>query len=153
MLLERRQLQHETSPESAIVPQAAAICLTAQSHDAPRVVLVRSRRTGRWGLVKGGIEPGEVSPQAAAREAFEEAGVTGTVCSRLVGHFAYEKEGSSYHYQVAVHVILNDRLADHYPEQGMRERGSFALADAVDMVAHPQVSRMLADLLDQYLSS
>lgn len=150
MLPERLQLEHEPSPDSAIVSQAAAICLTAQSHDAPLVVLVRSRRTGQWGLPKGGIEPGEASPRAAAREAFEEAGVTGTICSRPIGHFAYEKEGNSNRYQVAVHVLLNDRLADYYPEQGMRERGSFALADAIGMLAQPQVGRMLSDLLDQY---
>jgi 8-oxo-dGTP pyrophosphatase MutT (NUDIX family) len=152
MLLERRQLEAETSLDGAIISQAAAICLTDQSHDAPHVVLVRSRRTGQWGLPKGGIEPGEASPRAAAREAFEEAGVTGIVCSRPIGHFTYYKDGSSNHYQVAVHVLLNDRLADHYPELGMRERGCFALADAVDMVSHPRVRRMLAELFHQHQS-
>jgi len=150
MLLEPRQLEHETSPYNEILPQAAAICLVAEPHDAPRVILVRSRRTGQWGLPKGGIEPGEVSHHAAEREAFEEAGVTGTVCSRPIGHFGYEKPGISNYYQVAVHVILNDRLADHYPEQGIRERGCFALADAIDMVVHPQVRRMLSELHDLY---
>ncbi|MEF3128475.1 NUDIX hydrolase [Rhizobium leguminosarum] len=134
------------------MPQAAAICLIAQSRGGPHIVLVRSRRTGQWGLPKGGIEPGEISPRTAEREAFEEAGVTGAVCLRPIGHFGYEKEGNCDHYQVAVHVLLNDRLADCYPESGIRERGLFPLADAIDMVLHPQVRRILAQLLDEYHS-
>ncbi|MDL2400275.1 NUDIX hydrolase [Rhizobium mayense] len=150
MLLEHRQLEPEPDVERPIVAQAAAICLTASAPDAPHVVLVRSRRTGRWGLPKGGIEPGEVSSWAAQREAFEEAGVTGIVCSRPIGHFAYEKEGSCTRYEVAVHVLLNDLLANHYPEQQMRERGYFPLAEAIDLITHPQVRRILAMLMDEY---
>ncbi|MGO6791405.1 NUDIX hydrolase [Rhizobium ruizarguesonis] len=150
MLPEHRQPEHQTFSDRQIVPQAAAICLIAQSHGAPHIVLVRSRRTGQWGLPKGGIGPGEISPRTAEREAFEEAGVTGPVCLRPIGYFGYEKEGNCNQYQVAVHVLLNDRLADCYPESGIRERGLFPLADAIDMVLHPEVRGMLAELLRKF---
>jgi len=152
MLLEHPQLELQTRATRQIVRQAAAICLIPRAHGAPHIVLVRSRRTGQWGLPKGGIEPGEISPRTAEREAFEEAGVIGAVCLRPIGHFVYEKEGNCDHYQVATHVLLNERLADCYPESGIRERGLFPLADAIDMVSHPQVRRILAQLLDEYHS-
>lgn len=47
-------------------------------------------------------------------------------------------------------MLLNDRIADHYPEQQIRERGYFPLADAIDLITHPQVRRVLAVLLDEY---
>ena len=42
---------------------------------ALRVLLVRDRRSGRWGLPGGRREDGESLPEAAARETLEEAGV------------------------------------------------------------------------------
>ncbi|GAA2255759.1 hypothetical protein GCM10010430_44490 [Kitasatospora cystarginea] len=42
---------------------------------AERVLLVKDRRTGRWGLPGGRREDGETLPEAAARETLEEAGV------------------------------------------------------------------------------
>ncbi|MFB7865446.1 NUDIX domain-containing protein [Streptomyces sp. NPDC056069] len=42
---------------------------------AQRVLLVRDRRSGKWGLPGGRREDGETLPEAAARKALEEAGV------------------------------------------------------------------------------
>lgn len=53
-----------------------------------RVVLVSSQSSGRWILPKGGWELDEEANEAAAREAFEEAGVLGhigTYVKSLVG--------------------------------------------------------------------
>ena len=54
-------------------------------------LLVTSRETGRWIIPKGwpiaGLEPAE----AAAREAYEEAGVRGVVGIRAIGEYAYKK--------------------------------------------------------------
>lgn len=44
-----------------------------------RVVLVSSQSSGRWILPKGGWELDEEANEAAAREAFEEAGVLGHI--------------------------------------------------------------------------
>jgi 8-oxo-dGTP pyrophosphatase MutT (NUDIX family) len=55
------------------------------------VLLVTSRDTRRWIIPKGWPQKGKAPHRAAAREAFEEAGVVGAVGRRPVGSFAYEK--------------------------------------------------------------
>jgi len=41
-----------------------------------RILLVRSRETGRWQTIGGAVEPDEAPAEAARREALEETGVT-----------------------------------------------------------------------------
>ncbi|WP_425327220.1 NUDIX domain-containing protein [Rhizobium grahamii] len=71
-----------------MVHQAAAICLVTHPTNSPRVILVRSKRTGDWGIPKGTIEEGEASGEAAAREArgggCSELGECGTCWSFFV---------------------------------------------------------------------
>jgi len=54
-------------------------------------MLVTSRETRRWIIPKGWPKKGKSPRRSAAREAFEEAGVLGTVGRRPVGSFSYEK--------------------------------------------------------------
>lgn len=58
------------------------------------VLLISSRRTGDLGIPKGHMESGETANEGAAREAFEEAGVRGTVTKDLVGARAVPRNGS-----------------------------------------------------------
>src|ERR1700724_3063036 len=55
--------------------QVAAVCYRVRSH-AIEFLLVQTRK-GRWTFPKGSTEPGLTHAQAAALEAFEEAGVHG----------------------------------------------------------------------------
>src|SRR3974377_1744448 len=54
-------------------------------------MLVTSRETRRWVIPKGWPKKGKSPHRLAAREAFEEAGVTGAIGRRSVGSFSYEK--------------------------------------------------------------
>ena len=56
--------------------QVAAVCYRARSAGI-EFLLVQTRGSGRWTFPKGGAEPGLTHAQAAALEAFEEAGVHG----------------------------------------------------------------------------
>jgi 8-oxo-dGTP pyrophosphatase MutT (NUDIX family) len=68
---------------------AAAICYRWKA-GTPQFLLVRTK-AGRWIFPKGGIEPGETTWHTAAREALEEAGVSGRIWERSVGRFLDQK--------------------------------------------------------------
>jgi 8-oxo-dGTP pyrophosphatase MutT (NUDIX family) len=58
--------------------QVAALCWRAHAKGV-EILLVTSLNSKRWILPKGWAEPDLSLPESAAREAFEEAGVTGQV--------------------------------------------------------------------------
>lgn len=76
----RRGKKHDMG--GTVVDQAGALCLRVSPGGEPQILLVGSRRNGRWGLPKGHVEPGETSHEAAARVAFEEAGIRGKYPTR-----------------------------------------------------------------------
>lgn len=58
--------------------QAAAICYRVRN-GVVEFLLIQTRGSGRWTFPKGSAEPGLTHAQAAALEAFEEAGVHGRI--------------------------------------------------------------------------
>lgn len=150
MLHQSRRAEDQLLIANRVVPQAAAICLVLRENADPQVMLVRSKRTGQWGIPKGGIEPGELSWKAAEREAFEEAGVVGVANSSPVGHFSYTKHGNLNRYRLAVHVLVQERIVDQYPEQGVRERRLFPITDAIEALKSSETSHMCVDVLERF---
>src|ERR1700761_881770 len=59
--------------------------------DGLRVLLITSRKTGRWVIPKGNIGKGHNAREAAEREAYEEAGVRGDVEKVPLGSYTYGK--------------------------------------------------------------
>jgi predicted NUDIX family NTP pyrophosphohydrolase len=60
------------------------------------VLLVTSRDTGRWMIPKGNIKAGEMPCKAAENEAYEEAGVKGTIIGSMpLGMYTYFKRRAS----------------------------------------------------------
>ncbi|MBP0652251.1 NUDIX domain-containing protein, partial [Mycobacterium tuberculosis] len=55
------------------------------------MLLVTSRETRRWIIPKGWPMKGMKDRDAAAREALEEAGLTGRISQRPIGHYRYFK--------------------------------------------------------------
>ncbi|HEY1934850.1 MAG TPA: NUDIX hydrolase [Acetobacteraceae bacterium] len=56
------------------------------------VLLLTSRTRRRWIIPKGWPIKGLKPAKSAAREAFEEAGVRGTVSGKPLGRFTYDKQ-------------------------------------------------------------
>ncbi len=112
------------------------------SGEATEVLLIRRRPRGEWGIPKGMIDPGHTAPEAAAIEAFEEAGIEGELLPQTLGAFEYVKFGTTCH--VDVFGLRVTRIHDHYDEERLRERRWFALADAVRIVKRPGVARLIA---------
>ena len=89
------------------------------------ILLVTSRRTRRWIIPKGWAIKHKTPAKSAAREAYEEAGVRGTVKARSIGSFVYEKwldvDSMSVPCEVQVFPLEVERQRRTWPEQSERE--------------------------------
>ena len=102
--------------------QVAALCWR-RSKKGLRILLVTSRDTGRWVIPKGWPMRNRDDSEAAAREAYEEAGLRGPVADRSIGLYTYDKGMSNGRIvQVAVRVFPLEvrEMLRHYPETGQR---------------------------------
>jgi 8-oxo-dGTP pyrophosphatase MutT (NUDIX family) len=111
------------------------------------VMLVTSRDSGRWVLPKGWPEKREHPHEAAAREAGEEAGVSGAISPRELGCFYYGKKlasGMEWRCEVHVFPMEVDRVADKWPERKKRSRRWFAPDEAAALVREPDLGELIA---------
>ena len=87
---------------------------------------------------------------AAAREAYEEAGLEGTIEDAVpIGHYHYEKGlvgGQSVWLQVAVFLLIVSRQMPTWPEQAERETRWCDPEEAAELVAEPEVAAILRAL-------
>ena len=113
-----------------------------------RILLVTSRATRRWIIPKGW--PMKLCPphKAAAREAFEEAGVVGKSQKQAIGAYEYDKladDGASVRCTVTVYPLRVRRLDEKWPEADERERRWFAQSEAAKLVDEPELRALLRD--------
>ncbi|MBP0574910.1 NUDIX domain-containing protein, partial [Mycobacterium tuberculosis] len=78
-----------------------------------RVLLVTSRETRRWIIPKGWPMKGMKDRDAAAREALEEAGLTGRISQRPIGHYRYFKRTLDAFQPCRVDVYRLDVAGEH----------------------------------------
>lgn len=138
--------ESSSSPRS----QYAALCWRMHRGQI-EVLLITSRDTGRWVIPKGWPMEGMDPSSAAAREAWEEAGVTGETMPEAIGFYSYDKvmkPGHSLPCAVAVYPLRVGQLADKFPERKERRRKWFAAAKAARKVAEPELRELLAALAE-----
>lgn len=110
------------------------------------VLLVTGRRSGRWTIPKGWPMPGKSLAEAAEQEAYEEAGVRGTIDPRPIGTFRHVKQleiAGDLEIDIVVHPLWVDRELEKWPELGQRKRKWFKPKDAAKRVDSPELSEMI----------
>ena len=117
-------------------------------HDASiRVLLVTSRETKRWIIPKGWPIKGLKPSKAAAREAYEEAGVRGRIAGRAFGHYVYEKwledRRTPVPCQVEVFPLLVKRQSKDWPEAKQRTARWFSADEAAALVDNDQLYNLI----------
>jgi 8-oxo-dGTP pyrophosphatase MutT (NUDIX family) len=115
-----------TSPKKAapsMRAQYAALPYRQKGKSSTEVLLVTSRRSGRWIIPKGWPLKGKPPHKSAAREAHEEAGVTGKINRRAIGSYSYKKRLKSGRVIVCVKVfgLQVTRQEKSWPEKGERK--------------------------------
>jgi 8-oxo-dGTP pyrophosphatase MutT (NUDIX family) len=115
--------------------QVAAVCYRVHK-GAIEFLLVRTRGGQRWTFPKGSAEPGLTHAQAAALEAFEEAGVHGRIEEASFARYRHvpgEGENRAARYddkRVAVNAYLCEVLRLSPPQEFKRDRTWFSVGEA-----------------------
>jgi 8-oxo-dGTP pyrophosphatase MutT (NUDIX family) len=131
--------------------QVAALCWRT-SADGPEVLLITSLSSKRWILPKGWPEDGLAPAENAAREAFEEAGVSGKTDAKPIGSFHYlkeKKDGCGVPCKVDVFALQVTKQAEDWPEKGAREMAWLPLEQAAANVSEPGLRSLLQDVRNQ----
>lgn len=135
-----------SSKGEAIAVQYAALCWRRRAGEV-QVLLVTSREQGRWVIPKGWPMKGRDPHKAAAREAWEEAGVRGKARPAPLGVYHYAKnrgEAGVVPCRVQVFELPVERLAQSWPEDSQRRRKWFAPQEAANRVQEPELRAILA---------
>jgi 8-oxo-dGTP pyrophosphatase MutT (NUDIX family) len=110
------------------------------------VLLVTGRRSRRWTIPKGWPIAGKTLAEAAAQEAFEEAGVRGTIDPVPVGSFDHTKQNlptGLLDVRILVHPLSVDRELAKWPEVGQRRRKWFSVEDAAKKVDSEELRALI----------
>ena len=139
-------IQMQKARKKDMRSQFAALVYRVKN-DKVQVLLVTSRNSGRWIIPKGWPMLGETPSDAAATEAWEEAGVKGKTFDRCLGVYSYYKtRGGSRDLPclVMVYPIKAKKLEAEYPEHDQRRRKWFSLKKAAKLVTEPELSHIIA---------
>lgn len=117
-----------------------------------QVLLMTSRETGRWIIPKGNVNGGSSPAKTAEKEAYEEAGVKGTIASSIpLGSYTYLKRlesGQSRAATVEVYVLRVKQQLRKWPEKGERRLSWVSTKKAVKLVQEPGVVPLLLQLME-----
>ncbi len=115
--------------------------------DKVEVLLITSRRRGRWIIPKGVIEPGTSAAESACQEAYEEAGVRGKVSPTQIGEYQYDKWGGVC--TVKVFTMEVQQVLETWPESGSRRRRWMMVVLAAQSVEELQLQQLMREDIDE----
>ncbi len=110
---------------------------------APQVLLVTSAGGKRWVIPKGIVEEDHSAASSAAKEAWEEAGVTGRVSRRMIGRYRYEKWNGVC--SVLVYRLDVDEVHREWPEAHVRRRKWLSPTAAAKRVGDSVLACLILD--------
>jgi 8-oxo-dGTP pyrophosphatase MutT (NUDIX family) len=112
-----------------------------------RLLLVTSRGRRDWIIPKGWPIPKLTAAATAAREAYEEAGLIGTIVGEEpVGYYRYAKQRASWRTlvcEVAVYLFSVERQLRKWPEKAERETRWFTPEEAAKVVVAPGLAEIV----------
>jgi 8-oxo-dGTP pyrophosphatase MutT (NUDIX family) len=139
-------IPRSVAAKTTAVTQVAALPYRVTAEGAVEVLLITSRRTHRWIVPKGWTMKGLSAASAAAREAFEEAGVSGEIAAEPLGVFHYLKEKKnsvSLPCRVSLFPLKVTRQHRSWPEQATREAKWLPVAEAATLIGEPELRRLI----------
>ena len=117
-----------------------------QGKDGVEILMITSRETRRWVIPKGWPMITLAAHDAAAQEAWEEAGVRGEVDAVPVGAFRYRKRmksGPPQRCRVEVFPLAVSVEEKDWPERRQRSRRWIPALEAARMVEEPELRTII----------
>lgn len=111
-----------------------------------QILLITGRKSPRWLIPKGWPMQGKTLAEAAAQEAFEEAGVEGAIEPKPIGKFGHVKQHAmlgEMAVSVLVHPLAVRQELAEWPERQERSRRWFSLSDAAAAVASEELAALI----------
>jgi 8-oxo-dGTP pyrophosphatase MutT (NUDIX family) len=127
--------------------QVAALPFRVSSAHELEILIITSRATARFIIPKGWPMKRLRDPDAAAREAYEEAGVMGQVQRQPIGTYpAWKRHKQAFEF-VEVDVFplqVLDQYED-WPEKGRRQMAWLSPEDAALLIDEPGLAGLIRD--------
>lgn len=111
-----------------------------RKNDRLEILLVTSRRKGRWIIPKGGRSRGLDDKRAASREAREEGGVRGEICGGALGTYKHRSRKPK---RVTVYRLDVEREDKRWPEQAFRRRTWVSPRKARKLIEDPGLRKLI----------
>ena len=110
---------------------------------AVQILLVTSSSGQKWGIPKGICEPGLTPQESAAKEALEEAGVSGQIREACIGHYDHAKWGATCAVEVYP-MRVTGMLSERQWDESHRQRKWVSPKNAAARVDHPDLAAIIA---------
>jgi 8-oxo-dGTP pyrophosphatase MutT (NUDIX family) len=126
--------------------QVAALPWRRGADGGVEMLLVTGRRSSRWIVPKGWPMRRRTLSEAAATEAYEEAGLEGAIGGRAIGRFDHVKNHPTLgrlRTSVLLFPFAVTNELEAWPEKGQRGRRWFPQEAAAKRVASPELSRLI----------
>ena len=134
--------------------QVGALPYRLSSSGEVEILIVTSRGTKQWIIPKGWPMEDRGDPDAAAREAFEEAGLIGEVDQEIFGTFSYEKPMKGAQalstFVVDVYPLRVDRQLAFWPEATQRTLVWVSVEHGRGMIRNATLIRLIEAFVSQY---
>jgi 8-oxo-dGTP pyrophosphatase MutT (NUDIX family) len=146
-----RSFSRAVTATNPILNQAGVIAYRIRDGKV-RVLLMTSCDTGRGIIPKGNIQPGVTPFRAAEQEAYEEAGVRGTIISsNPLGMYTYTKKlasGQARAATVEVYLLRVKERLKRWPERSERKLSWVSTKEAIRLVEETGVVPLLLQLME-----
>ena len=148
--------ESETREEANPLPTQTGALPWRLRNKRLEVLLVTGRRSRRWMIPKGWPMAGKTLAEAAAQEAFEEAGIKGKVDPEPIGSFNHTKQAfpsGTLEVNIVVHPMWVEQQLSKWPESGQRERKWFSLKDAAEKVDSADLGVLIMESAERAMVS